>query len=102
MKSIFVIGAGRSSSSLIAYLLQHAKAENWKVKVGDVSLQMAEQKIEKHECGEAIVFDMNDETQRHKEIQQADLIVSMLPASLHGKVAIDCLRYKKNLVNLCF
>ncbi len=102
MQSIFVIGAGRSSSSLISYLLQHAKAENWKVKVGDVSLELAQQKIENHECGEAIAFDMNDEVQRHIEIQQADLVVSMLPANLHGKVARDCVHFKKSLVTASY
>ncbi|MBL0048669.1 MAG: saccharopine dehydrogenase NADP-binding domain-containing protein [Bacteroidetes bacterium] len=102
MQSIFVIGAGRSSSSLISYLLTHASFENWRVKVGDVSLELAQQKIAGHEKGEAIAFDMNDEAQRHKEIQGADLVISMLPANLHGKVAQDCVRFKKNLVTASY
>ncbi len=102
MQSIFVIGAGRSSSSLISYLLTHASFENWRVKVGDVSLELAQQKIAGHERGEAIAFDMNDEAQRHKEIQGADLVISMLPANLHGKVAQDCVRFKKNLVTASY
>ncbi|MBK9480048.1 MAG: saccharopine dehydrogenase NADP-binding domain-containing protein [Bacteroidetes bacterium] len=102
MKQVFIIGAGRSSSSLISYLLKHAKNENWKIKVGDVSLELAQQKVENHPLGEAIQFDMNDEVARHCEIEAADLIISMLPAHLHTKVAQDCVRFKKHLVTASY
>ena len=102
MKQILIIGAGRSSSSLISYLLQHSTAENWKVKVGDVSLEMAEQKVNRHANGKAFVFEMNDDVNRAKEIEQADIVISMLPAHLHSKVAVDCVRLKKNLVTASY
>lgn len=102
MKQVFIIGAGRSSSSLISYLLKHAKIENWKIKVGDVSLELAQQKIENHPLGEAIQFDMNDDLARHREIKAADLIISMLPAHLHTKVAQDCVQFKKHLVTASY
>ncbi len=102
MRSIFIIGAGRSSSSLITYLLQHAKSENWKVKVGDVSIEIAKQKVHQHTFGEAILFDINNEEQRQKEIESSDLVISMLPATMHGKVAQDCVHFKKNLVTASY
>ena len=102
MKQILIIGAGRSSSSLISYLLGHAIAENWKVKVGDVSLKLAQEKVNNHSNGEAFVFEMNDDVQREMEIKQADIVISMLPAHLHSKVALDCVRLKKNMVTASY
>jgi len=37
MKTILVLGAGRSSSSLVNYLLQQAATNSWKVVLGDIS-----------------------------------------------------------------
>ena len=39
MRSIFLIGAGRSSSYLIKYLLDHSKEQQWTLTVGDISLE---------------------------------------------------------------
>ena len=44
-KSILVIGAGRSSSTMIKYLLDKAESENWTVIVGDYNEQSAIKKI---------------------------------------------------------
>ena len=97
MKQILVIGAGRSSTSLIEYLLNNSEQENWKVKVGDISLDLAQQKTANHKNATAIAFDINNEQQRKQEIQAADLVISMLPAFLHMSVAEDCVRYKKHM-----
>ncbi|MBL7884627.1 MAG: saccharopine dehydrogenase NADP-binding domain-containing protein, partial [Bacteroidia bacterium] len=102
MKNIFVIGAGRSASSLIAYLLEHSTKENWKVTVGDISLDLAKQKIKNHPNATAIEFDINNETQRQSEISKSNIVVSMLPASMHIEVAKDCIKYKKHLTTASY
>lgn len=102
MKNILVIGAGRSSSALIRYLLEHAAAGNWSLRVGDMSAELAEQKINGHPNGAAFRFDINDTAQREKEIQSADLVVSMLPATMHGQVAKDCVRFGRHLVTASY
>jgi saccharopine dehydrogenase-like NADP-dependent oxidoreductase len=102
MKNILVIGAGRSSTSLINYLLNNAEKENWKVTVGDISLELVQQKIEKHKHALAIVFDINNDEQRKQEIQKADLVISMLPAFMHMSVAKDCVRYKKHMATASY
>ena len=61
MKTILIIGAGRSSSSLIRYLLKHSEQEDWTIKVGDMDLSMAEEKIGGHPRGHAFHFDALDE-----------------------------------------
>ena len=91
MKTIKVIGAGRSSSSLIRYLLQHSASENWKVVVADMDQKMAASKVNGHANGEAISFNATDTAARKALIKDADLVISMLPAVMHLDVAKDCL-----------
>jgi hypothetical protein len=40
MKTLLVIGAGLSSSSLIRYFLQHAEQEDWQIRVVDQDLDL--------------------------------------------------------------
>lgn len=102
MKNILVIGAGRSASSLIHYLLTHAVAENWNVTVGDVSLDLVKQKTAGHANARAIQFDINNDQQREEEIKRADIVISMLPAFMHMNVAKDCVRFKKHLATASY
>ncbi len=102
MKQILVIGAGRSSSSLIQYLLLHAQINNFTVTVGDLSIDLAQKRINSHPSGKAIFFDIEDKELRNTSIKNADLVISMLPAALHTKVAKCCLKYKKHLVTASY
>jgi len=97
-KIIFMIGAGRSASSLIQYLLNEAESNDFKLIVGDKDLTLVNEKISGHKRAKAISFDVFDNQQRVEEILKADIVISMLPANLHFKVAQDCVKYGKNLV----
>ena len=102
MKNILVIGAGRSAVTLIKYLLDNSAANNWQVTVADFSIALAEQAVGNHANGKAIFFNVTDEKQRESEINKADIVISMLPASLHITVAKDCVRLGKNLVTASY
>ncbi len=102
MKNILVIGAGRSASSLIKYLLDNSVNENWKVTVGDVSIDLVKQKTAGHPNARSIVLDITNDQQREEEIKHADIVVSMLPASMHLSVAKDCVRFKKHLATASY
>ncbi len=102
MKNILVIGAGRSASSLIKYLLDNAATENWQVTVADVSIDLVKQKTGNHTNARAIAFDINNQQQREEEIKNADIVISMLPATMHISVAKDCVRFKKHLVTASY
>ncbi|MFW6095754.1 MAG: saccharopine dehydrogenase NADP-binding domain-containing protein, partial [Bacteroidota bacterium] len=82
MKSILVLGAGLSSSSLIKYLLDNSNEHNWQVILGDISKDLAEKKINNHPKGKSLKFDVFDERQRGDLIEQVDLVISMLPARM--------------------
>jgi saccharopine dehydrogenase-like NADP-dependent oxidoreductase len=78
MRQILIIGAGRSASSLIQYLLD--KSEKRVAPCGDLSLALAQRKTNDHK------------TQRSLEIfmmgkAKMPIFISMLPAHLHIEVA---------------
>ena len=102
MKKILVIGAGRSAVTLIKYLLDNSIANNWLVTVADFSIELAEKAVANHTNGKAILFNVTDEIQRKSEIGNADIVISMLPASLHITVAKDCISLAKNLVTASY
>ena len=102
MKNIFVIGAGRSASSLIKYLLENSEKENWFITIGDMDVKTVEAKINGHKNAQGIEFDVFNESSRNTEIEKADLVVSMLPARFHMEVARECVKQKKNMVTASY
>lgn len=102
MKTVLVLGAGRSSSALIAYLLRHAEAGRFKVVVGDLSLELARERTVDFNHGTAIQFDIRNEANSAAAIRKADVIVSILPAHLHTQVARHCLREGKHLLTASY
>lgn len=102
MRNILIIGAGRSASSLIQYLLNKSNQENLHVTIGDLSLELAQRKTNNHPNATAIELDIHNEAQRHAEIQKADIVISMLPAHMHIEVAKDCITFKKHMVTASY
>jgi saccharopine dehydrogenase-like NADP-dependent oxidoreductase len=102
MRKILVIGAGRSSSSLIKYLLDKSTVENLQIIVADVFKQTAEAKIQNHKNGVAIALDVFDNRSRSSAIKNADIVISMLPARFHIEVAKDCILFQKNMVTASY
>jgi saccharopine dehydrogenase-like NADP-dependent oxidoreductase len=102
MQKILILGAGLSSTALIKYLLEHSVQNNWKIRLADASLELAQKKIGKNPNGEAIKFDAHDEIQRSYEIKNSDLVISMLPARMHYLIATDCLTHSRNLITASY
>ena len=98
MKKILFIGAGRSASSAIKYLLDQAEKNDWLIRLGDVDLNLAEERIENHPRGEAFSFNALDPDARAEEIQKCDVVISMLPARFHIDIAKDCVKYRKDVI----
>jgi saccharopine dehydrogenase-like NADP-dependent oxidoreductase len=98
MKSILILGAGLSASSMIRYLLEHAEENSWMVRVVDRDQDMVKRKINGHPYGEVLSFNAIDPAERRTYIKQSDVVISMLPARYHVEVARDCIALKKNLI----
>jgi len=102
MKQIAILGAGRSATILIHYLLETAKTNDWSIIVADSNLEAALQKIDKHPKGKAVYLDAGQTLQRQDLVRESDLVVSLLPPHLHNLVAQDCLHFGRNLVNASY
>jgi saccharopine dehydrogenase-like NADP-dependent oxidoreductase len=102
MKNILIIGAGKSSSALIKYLLDTSEEENLFLTIGDISTENAHKLINNHKNATAIILDVFDKKQREDQIQKADLVISMLPARFHADVAKDCIAFGKHMVTASY
>ncbi len=102
MKKIFLIGAGLSASTLIKYLLDNSEKHDWKIRVGDVSVDTVKQKLNGHKNAEAVQFDIFNEAQRDEEIRNADIVISMLPARMHHLTATSCIKHGKDMVTASY
>ncbi|WP_036827042.1 saccharopine dehydrogenase family protein [Polaribacter sp. Hel1_85] len=102
MKNILIIGAGKSSSYLIKYLLEKSNEEKLHLIIGDISTKNADKLINNHKNAESLIFDVFNSEQRQKLIKKADIVISMLPARFHIEVAKDCITYNKNMVTASY
>ena len=55
MKNILIIGAGKSSSALIKYLLDTSEEEKLFLTIGDISTENAHKLINNHKNSTAII-----------------------------------------------
>lgn len=102
MSNVLIIGAGRSSNALIKYMLDTAAELHWSVTVADADLALAQTKIGAHPNGKAVSLDAMNPDERSALVQQADIVISLLPPHLHAEVAQDCLRYRKHLITASY
>lgn len=102
MPSILILGAGRSSSALISYLLNFGEASSIDVTIGDVSLQAARERIGASKHGKAIEFDITRTDESRRAIANATVVVSLIPAHLHPSVAKICLETGSHLLTASY
>lgn len=102
MKNILMLGAGRSSYSLIRYLVEHAPKFDWQLTIADQNIDFVLSKVGDSPSVEAKVFNVLDEEQVHFEVEKADLVISMLPARFHHIVAMACIQHGKHMVTASY
>ncbi len=102
MNKILIFGAGKSATELINYIGSNSMLYGWNFVVADAQLEIAEKKVKPFPLGKAVSLDVTKQEQRIIQIQDADIVISLLPPSLHIQVARDCIRYKKNLLTASY
>lgn len=102
MRHILIIGAGKSTGVLVDYLLNKSKEHNLQLLIADKNLQSAQFLSKDHENATALELDIFEPVQRKKQIQKADIVISMLPARFHIEVARDCVAFNKNMVTASY
>lgn len=102
MKKILVLGAGRSSSACISYLITNAPANNWQIMVGDFSESTARERTGTAVNTQAIPFNVENTEASRAAIGKADVVISLIPANFHPLVAKLCLDEKKHLLTASY
>ncbi len=102
MQHILILGAGRSATVLIHYMLEEASRYGWQVTVADADMTLAERKVQGHSHGIPLQLDITNDAQRHDAVSKADVVVSLLPVNLHYLVVKDCITYRKHVVTASY
>ncbi|WP_418636279.1 saccharopine dehydrogenase family protein [Winogradskyella sp.] len=102
MRNILIIGAGKSCSYLIKYLLDNSQSEKLHITIGDLNVDNAKKLVGSHPNTDVIHLDVFNAESRVAAVKKADIVVSMLPARFHIEVAKDCITYKKNMVTASY
>ncbi len=102
MKKILLFGAGKSATSLIRYLIGVAAGRDWQLVVAENNVSLAESKIGSASCARAVRLTVEHEAERDALVEDADLVISLLPPALHYLVALSCLRAGKSLLTASY
>jgi saccharopine dehydrogenase (NADP+, L-glutamate forming) len=102
MKKILLFGAGKSATSLIRYLLDITAARGWQLVVAESNLPLAQSKIGGSPQARAVAIDVSSGPERDALVAAADIVISLLPPSLHLQVALSCVKENKNLLTASY
>jgi len=102
MKSILLLGAGRSANVLISYLDNRSIELGFKFTVADQSVILIKEKTSNLKNGVGVRIEVSQKNELFKLIENHDLIVSLLPPFMHVEVAKMCLNASKHLITASY
>ncbi|MGD9310941.1 MAG: saccharopine dehydrogenase NADP-binding domain-containing protein, partial [Desulfosarcina sp.] len=88
MKQILILGAGLVARPAVRYLLDK---KGLKVLLADQAINKAKSIIAGHVNGRAIALDVDNQALLARQVSAADIVISLLPWSLHPVIARLCL-----------
>jgi saccharopine dehydrogenase (NADP+, L-glutamate forming) len=102
MKNILLFGAGKSATCLIEYLINEIEVNDWQLNVADNNLALIRSKIGKSPKAHAIAINIENDSARKLLVEKSDIVISLLPPTLHFLIAKDCVEFKKNLLTASY
>jgi saccharopine dehydrogenase-like NADP-dependent oxidoreductase len=102
MNHILLFGAGKSATVLIHYLMQLSAEKNWMVTIADSNATLLSEKVIPNELIHSEIINIEDTQDRQALIEQATVVISMMPPSLHYLIATDCIALKKHLLTASY
>jgi saccharopine dehydrogenase-like NADP-dependent oxidoreductase len=103
MKTILLFGAGKSSTVLIDHLLETATQNSYRIIIADADKEQILAKTNHSPLAEPIQINIgNDDKERERLIQHADIVISLMPPALHFLIAKDCVAFNKNLLTASY
>ena len=102
MKTILLFGAGKSATILIDYLQKLATDGFCNVMIADIDLQLLKDKINDNQLVSLHKIDIKNKLERNNLVAKADVVISLMPPSLHYLIAISCIEFKKHLLTASY
>lgn len=102
MKTIVVLGAGRSSPFLIDRLIELAPERGWRIVVADRDPGLARMRTGGRPHAEAVPLDAANELALAARIAGSDLVVTMLAPEFQARVARHCIEAGANLLSVSY
>ena len=99
MKRVLVLGAGLVSRPLVSYL---AGFQDIALTLCDLDEAKAAQVLGKAERGRALALSLDDEASLSRLVGEADLVVSLLPYTLHVRVAKVAIAHRVPLITTSY
>ena len=99
MKHVLLLGAGLVSHPIIDYLTQQ---DGIFLTVADISIENAQKHLVGKHNSAATALDINDTDSLDTLISGSDIVVSLLPFTMHTIVAKHCIKLKKSMVNASY
>ncbi|XP_058449645.1 alpha-aminoadipic semialdehyde synthase, mitochondrial isoform X2 [Malaya genurostris] len=99
-KRVLVLGAGFVSAPLVEYLHRES---NVSIKVGSQIKEEADRLANRYQGIESVYINVEDESANLQHLcEESDIVVSLLPYSLHGLIAKHCVAGKTHLVTASY
>ncbi len=98
MKNVVVLGAGLVAKPLVDYLLDRG----YELTVATRTIAKAHQLLEGHANGKAVTMDLTKDSGLGALVEQADLVISLVPYTFHVQVAKHCIKHKKHMITTSY
>lgn len=102
MKNILLFGAGKSATVLIDFFKSIAVEKNWTVTVADGNFDTVKSKTGNSTNLTPVEVNIENAQARQALIQEADIVISLMPPHLHYLIAEDCITFSKNLLTASY
>lgn len=102
MQKIAILGAGRSAGYLIDHLAIVAEAQSWELKVYDQNFEGYFSSFGKNPNCIFEISNLSDHKVLESIVKYSDLVVSVLPPSMHFGVARYCVLHGTHLVTASY
>jgi saccharopine dehydrogenase-like NADP-dependent oxidoreductase len=102
LHTILLFGAGKSATVLINYLIAEAAENDWHIVIADVNREAVLHKTGGAASTTALGLDIHNTAERQSVIKTADIVISLMPPSLHHLIAGDCILFAKNLLTASY
>ncbi len=103
MQNILLFGAGKSASCLIQFILEKADSTSYQLHIADIHTTHINDLFPENK--NLHLHDVNmveQEDTRKQLIQDADIVLSLLPPHLHLTIAKDCIAIGKHLITASY